>query len=308
MPNVSVIIPTFNRANLVGRSIKSVLDQTYCDFELIVVDDGSIDNTEEVVKAFSDPRIRYMKHEKNRGLSAARNTGIKAATGEYIAFQDSDDEWLPNRLERQLPAFQQDKEKRIGLVLCQMYFPEGNWTWAPKVQNITFEEIIHHEAIIGPVTFLIRRDVAGPELYFDENLRAAEDWDFLIRISRICDIEYIKEVLVHIHDDADSRNRTPINDLESRILLLQKFAEEFNSRPRALSSLHRKNALDYCALRKTKLTRQSLRAAIQASPRIPSLYLQYFLSLFGSRVLLYYLGLNKSVRTRFIRLKHGMAS
>ena len=94
-PTVSVIIPTYNRAHLVGRAIKSVLNQTYRDFEIIVVDDGSTDNTKDIIKEFQkkDKRIKYIPYEKNKGGSAARNTGIKAAKGEYIAFLDSDDEW-----------------------------------------------------------------------------------------------------------------------------------------------------------------------------------------------------------------------
>jgi len=91
-PTVSVIIPTYNRAHTIGRAIKSVLNQTYQDFEIIVVDDGSTDNTEEVVKSFRDKRIRYIQHKKNKGAAAARNTGIKSAKGKYIAFQDSDDD------------------------------------------------------------------------------------------------------------------------------------------------------------------------------------------------------------------------
>ncbi len=98
-PTVSVVIPTYNRAHLVGRAIQSVLNQTYHDFEIIIVDDGSIDNTEDVVKSLNDPSIRYTRHDQNRGGSAARNTGIKMARGEYVAFQDSDDEYLPEKVE-----------------------------------------------------------------------------------------------------------------------------------------------------------------------------------------------------------------
>ena len=93
-PTVSVIIPTYNRAYLIDRSIQSVLNQTYQDFELIVVDDGSTDNTEDIIRQFQekDKRIKYIKYDKNKGGSAARNTGIKNSVRKYIAFQDSDDE------------------------------------------------------------------------------------------------------------------------------------------------------------------------------------------------------------------------
>jgi len=102
-PTVSVIIPTYNRAHLLDRAIRSVLDQTYQDFELIVVDDGSSDPTAEVIATFADPRIYYLRHEKNRGAAAARNTGIEASQGDYVAFLDSDCEWLPKKLLKETP-------------------------------------------------------------------------------------------------------------------------------------------------------------------------------------------------------------
>src|SRR4030042_5052103 len=107
MPTVSIIIPTYNRAHLVMRAINSVLDQSFQDFEIIIVDDASRDNTEKMVSGIRDKRIFYIRHEKNRGGSAARNTGIKQARGEYIAFLDSDDEWLPEKLEKQLKVLEQ---------------------------------------------------------------------------------------------------------------------------------------------------------------------------------------------------------
>ena len=92
MPTVSVVIPAYNRAHLLKRAIQSVLNQTYQDFELIVVDDASNDNTEEVVKELRDEKIKYIRHRENSGAGVARNTGIRTALGRYIAFQDSDDE------------------------------------------------------------------------------------------------------------------------------------------------------------------------------------------------------------------------
>ncbi|RLF83553.1 glycosyl transferase, partial [Thermococci archaeon] len=105
-PTVSVIIPTYNRANLLKRAIASVLNQTFTDFELIVVDDASPDNTPEVVRSINDGRIRYVRLKKNSGGPVARNTGIRKARGRFIALLDDDDEWLPNRLELQIKKFE----------------------------------------------------------------------------------------------------------------------------------------------------------------------------------------------------------
>ena len=103
---VSVIMPTYNRAHLLPRAIKSVLSQTFKDFELIIIDGGSIDNTEDVVKSFKDPRIIYINQGINQGISAAKNVGIMKAKGKYIAFIDSDDEWFSIKLEKQVKVFQ----------------------------------------------------------------------------------------------------------------------------------------------------------------------------------------------------------
>ena len=101
---VSVIIPTYNRAARLPMSVESVLNQTYRDLEIIIVDDGSTDLTEDVVRAMSDSRIRYIKHPRNLGGCKARNTGVSNAKGEYIAFQDSDDVWHADKLEVELKA------------------------------------------------------------------------------------------------------------------------------------------------------------------------------------------------------------
>ena len=115
---MSVIIPTYNRAHLVGRAIQSVIDQTFIGWELLLIDDGSTDDTEKVVKRFCDHRIRYLRHEVNKGAGAARNTGIRESSGEYIALLDSDDEWLPEKLDKQLNVFRRDKSGRLGVVVC----------------------------------------------------------------------------------------------------------------------------------------------------------------------------------------------
>ncbi len=119
-PKVSVILPTYNRAHLIKRAIQSVLDQTYQNFEIIVVDDGSTDNTEEQVRSFNNPKIRYIRYNENKGAAFARNAGIKASRGDYIAFQDSDDEWFPHKLQRQMEAFK-NASPEVGVVYT------GSW-------------------------------------------------------------------------------------------------------------------------------------------------------------------------------------
>jgi glycosyltransferase involved in cell wall biosynthesis len=114
MPSVSIIIPTYNRAHMLLKAIQSVLNQTYQDFEVIMVDDGSTNNTEEVVRNLRDERIQYFQHEKNRGVAVSRNTGIQVANSKYIAFLDSDDEWFPTKLEKQVNRFKESKAVLIS--------------------------------------------------------------------------------------------------------------------------------------------------------------------------------------------------
>src|SRR3989344_2456358 len=112
---ISIIIPTYNRAKLLRRAIESVLKQTFQDFELLVVDDGSTDNTNEVVMEYAskDKRVFYISQENSGGASRPKNTGIKTARGEYIAILDSDDEWMQNKLEVQLRHFEQSVNQKL---------------------------------------------------------------------------------------------------------------------------------------------------------------------------------------------------
>jgi len=186
IPKVSVIIPTYNRADLLPRAIDSVLNQTYQDFELIIVNDGSIDNTEDIVKRFQkkDKRIQYIKYDKNRGPSEARNTGMKIAKGKYVAFLDSDDEWLENKLEKQLDVF---KNPQINVVTCWAY-------WVNEIKNKTsiytvpyFDDplpyILKENYILSsPSGVILKKNVIEKIGFFDSSLRIAQDWDYWMRI------------------------------------------------------------------------------------------------------------------------------
>lgn len=285
---VSVVLPTYNRAHLIRRSITSVLAQTYHDLELIIVDDGSTDNTEEVVRAFDDQRIRYLKYPENRGVSAARNTGIKAARGSYIAFQDSDDEWLPQKLEKQMELFDQDKEGNLGLVLCQrLLIREHGKIWqTPQANQLIYKKLLSYLGayVATNPQFLLRRDVTEPELYFDENLRAYEDWDLMVRISRICRIDYVKEVLLRAYLQGGQHLVDGLaNSIAARDVFFRKYADELKARPRALSLSYQFQAISLGLTGQMGHMRAQLTAAIKAYPWNPVPYLLLLVSLSGCR-------------------------
>jgi len=188
-PTVSVIIPTYNRAHLIGRAIQSVLNQTYKDFELIIVDDGSTDNTEDIIKEFQkkDKKINYIRHEKNKGGSAARNTGIKAARGEYIAFLDSDDEWLRNKLESEIEILNNKKD----YVICSTghtFIKEENEKIISKKcskKQIISQKFVLRSECLTTNDFTVTKKATLKIGGFDEKLPARQDWDFWIRITSI---------------------------------------------------------------------------------------------------------------------------
>ena len=126
-PKVTVIMPTMNRASLLPRSIDSVLSQNFTDYEFIIIDDGSTDNTKQVVEEYvkKDPRIRYIRYEKNQGIPTVRNRGIAEAKGEYIAWQDDDDEWLPGKLEKTVKKLD-ELPKEYGIVYSAFWRIQPN--------------------------------------------------------------------------------------------------------------------------------------------------------------------------------------
>ena len=219
-PVVSVIIPTYNRAHLIGRAIRSVLNQTYTDFELIVVDDASTDNTEEIVKSFKEHRIRYLCHETNRGGSAARNTGIKASHGEYVAFLDADDEWLPCHLERKLGLL--NTESSCGVVGSFYIISKGKITdnhCLPKPSDMNMAEyILSKKGDARTSTFLFHRKVLS-QLLFDEQLGKHQDWDLAIRFDNKSPIVMDTEASVILHTDSDDRMSTQMNHEATGIFL-----------------------------------------------------------------------------------------
>ena len=200
---VSVIVPTFNRAHMIGRAIRSVLNQTYGDFEIIVVDDGSADNTEEVVAAFEDERVRYIRLEENSGTSAApRNAGIKAARGDYIALLDSDDEWLPQKLEKQIDKFK-SVSSDVGVVYCGFVFisqesGEKLGEVIPAERGDVFKCLLEN-LILGDTTPLVKKECFDKVGGYETEFLSCQSWDMWTRISKYYKFDFVPDILCRFH-------------------------------------------------------------------------------------------------------------
>jgi glycosyltransferase involved in cell wall biosynthesis len=204
MPRVSVIIPAYNAARYLPDSIDSVVAQSYSDWEAIVIDDGSTDSTPEVVGAFADSLGDRLVHirQSNRGLPAARNTGVRHSRGEFIALLDADDVWLPDRLAHSVRAL--DEDPAVGLVHARIARMDTNGKIVdyPKCpRKYLSGHIAHHiftrRAHLAVATIQFRKSCLSEVGLFDETMRAVEDRDLWFRIAERYEIGFIDEVLAH---------------------------------------------------------------------------------------------------------------
>lgn len=288
-PAVSVIIPTYNRAHLIGRAIQSVLDQTYQDFEIIVVDDGSTDNTEEVVTDFNDERLRYIRLEENSGTSAApRNTGIKVARGKYIAFQDSDDEWLPEKLEKQMRVFE-IASPEFGVIYTGFWrIAGGKKTYIPSSRITPKEGDIHNillegNFIGGPVT-LIRKECLERAGMFDEELPQLMDWEMWIRLSKYYHFKCIDEPLAISYYSPGGVNEGGDIKAKAWKLILKKHFEDIK-KDRGLLANHYSNiGILLCSNGELRQGRNYFIKAVVAYPLNIKPLLHAFISLFGEGI------------------------
>jgi glycosyltransferase involved in cell wall biosynthesis len=200
MPRISVIIPTKNRAHYLGGALSSVLNQSFGDLEVLVIDDASEDNTEEVVRSFRDPRIRYMRHSESRGGSAARNTGIRNAVGLLIGFLDDDDEWLQQKLKLQVKLLDAASD-RIGCIYTgfELFDSDRNervGVWTPRHRGDLREKLLEGNVVSTTSTVLLRKSYLDRAGLFDEELPSMQDYDLWLRLAQFCQFEYIEQPLV----------------------------------------------------------------------------------------------------------------
>jgi glycosyltransferase involved in cell wall biosynthesis len=226
MPHVSVIIPTYNSARYLEAAVESALAQTCRDLEILVIDDGSTDETEEVMRRYG-ALVRYLR-QPNRGVAVARNRGIAESRGRYLAFLDADDTWLPRKLERQLAALGQDRDCRA----CYSAFTVVDSNLRPLAihrserRGSALEDLLTRGNVIGSIcTVLCERSLFAAAGGFDPALSQCADWDMWVRLAALTEFLYLDEPLANYRQHTTNMSRNvPLLEHDSRRVLEKGFA------------------------------------------------------------------------------------
>lgn len=228
-PLVSVVIPAYNREKTISRALNSVLEQTYSNIEVIVVDDGSTDSTAKIVSNYADGRVRLICLSSNQGANKARNTGISEAKGEYIAFQDSDDEWLADKLEKQLAYMLKTATK--AAYCPYILYDEGKTSVVPSDymnQDVCEKNVVQtlkKKNVVGTPTLIVRRELFGEIGMFDTDMKGLQDYEFVIRLVKHERLGYIREPLVKAYRMQQSITTNSHRILEAFAQILEKHAD-----------------------------------------------------------------------------------
>lgn len=276
-----MVIPTYNRAHLVGDAVRSALAQTRGDLEVIVVDDGSTDGTASVIAAVGDPRVRFLR-QPHLGIGAARNAGMRAARGRYLAFLDSDDLWLPDLVATEVPLLDADpgvalvhaRARAVGLDGRPRAQVSGQ---APRVPGRPLASLLHGNSVATPTAIVRRASVEAAGLC-DEGLVARVDWDLWLRIAREGDVAFVDRVLALFREHpgrTTGRHGARYDEvIRSRARVLDTFfaAPDVPEAAQAVRAVAYRNAhieatVQWARLRRWQEVRLSLRAAFASAPR-----------------------------------------
>ncbi len=223
-PLISVIIPSYNRASCLERAITSVINQTYDNLEIIVVDDSSTDNTEDIVKKFNDRRIVCIRHSENKGVSVARNTGIKKSKGSFIAFLDSDDQYLPEKIKKSLDGFK-GFSSRTGMV-ASSHYKDGKDRICPPI-----DKKINKKRVIPLLsTWVVKKKVFEKAGFFNKGIIMTQDAEFFWRFRRKFLFNFIREPLTVKYTSADSSHANKEKILKSRKKTIANLEKQKNRR------------------------------------------------------------------------------
>lgn len=244
-PDISVVIPTYNRAHTIKRCLDSVLNQSIPPKEVVVVDDGSSDDTRAAVDAFNDDRIKYI-HQDNAGANRARNRGVEEAACSWIAFQDADDIWLPHKLETLIKAHGAAQEEGCDSSVVFSSFltydgASGSVSLKPShavsapqmtiLKDPIGESKLLVENMISTQTLLVKRDVLMAAGKFDESLKRFQDWDLAIRLAGKSPFVFVSEPLVVAEALAGSISSNYNHGVKTRAIFLEKYKALFAEYP-----------------------------------------------------------------------------
>ena len=218
MPRVSVLMPAYNSEKYVGAAIESILNQTFTDFEFIIINDGSTDSTAKIVRDYAkrDNRIKFIDNKKNRGIAKIRNQLLDVANGTYIAFQDSDDISLADRLEKQVRYL--DTHKNITVVGGGMKtFPQQQLITAPENPKIL--DFYWANSVFNPTVMIRKSDIDSINLRYDETLQTAEDYDFWTKLVKYYNIHNMPDVLLNyrVLDTSLSHNNPHLDECNKKV-------------------------------------------------------------------------------------------
>lgn len=221
---VTVIIPTYNRVAVLGHAIESVLKQSFQDFKLLIIDDGSSDNSLEVVRSYQDMRIHYIAHSTNLGVGAAWNTGVQASDTKWLAFLDSDDIWHVNKLELQV-RFVQDNPNKVGCTTGYVrVFGKNAKRIIPTPRQTEHRQVLFHDILHIGTTLFVKRDAFERFGYFDTNLRRGQDTDWLLRLVKAERLPVIPQALAWVHQHTQ---RSAEHLENARRIMIEKHAADY---------------------------------------------------------------------------------
>jgi len=277
---VSVIIPLYNQKQYVGEAIGSILNQTYPNIEIIVVNDGSTDNPFSVLEKYKKNII--LINQENKGLAAVRNTGLKNCSGEYIQFLDADDEWLPEKLEKQLIKFQNSSERVSVIYNGFFYVSEKSGKIVseimPTLRGNVYTNLLE-SCILGSPTPLIKKRCFRKSGFFDETLPSRQDWDMWIRLSKYYNFDFVPDILAkhYVHGSQVSV------DLNAKIVarekLIEKYWVDLSQYPQTLSVLLYRLGVLYCLDEDPRRGRKYFLDSIKQKPLQKGAYIHFLLSL-----------------------------
>ena len=229
MPSISIIIPAYNAERTILETIKSVQNQTYSDFELIVINDGSKDGTLELVNSIQDERLKVFSY-KNGGVCVARNYGFSHATGEFISFIDADDLWTPEKLEAQLDALKQQPEADVAYSWTYFFYEQTGEKIAGHPVFFTgnvYGDLLKENFIASGSNILVRREAIKQVGEFDSTFPHCADWDFYLHLAAQCKFVVVPKHQIFYRQSTTSMTSTKISEIEKQLITMLEKAYQF---------------------------------------------------------------------------------